>query len=170
MEARELQSLLKDMSLEEKVGQLVQLIGRFYKKEMENIITGPAEALGLPEEYIDLVGSIMSIYGAERLKKLQDERMEKQPHHIPVLFMMDIIHGMKTIFPAPIGQAATFEPELTRVGAEIAAKEAAAVGMHVGFSPMTDLVRDPRWGRVVEAFGEDPYLISRFAEAHVKGF
>ena len=170
MEKQKLQALLEDMSLEEKVGQLVQLIGRFYKEEIKDIVTGPAEELGLPEQYMDLVGSIMSIYGADRLKKLQDERMEKQPHHIPVLFMMDIIHGMKTIFPAPLGQAATFEPELTRQGAEVAAKEASAMGMHVGFSPMSDLVRDPRWGRVVESYGEDPYMLSRFVEAHVKGF
>ena len=170
MEKKELQAILEDMSLAEKVGQLVQLIGRFYREETKDIVTGPTEEIGLPKEYLDLVGSIMSIYGAERLKKLQTERMEKQPHHIPVLFMMDIIHGMKTIFPAPLGQAATFEPELTRQGAEIAAKEASAMGMHVGFSPMSDLVRDPRWGRVVESYGEDPYMISRFVEAHVKGF
>ena len=170
MEKKELQAILEDMSLAEKVGQLVQLIGRFYREETKDIVTGPTEEIGLPKEYLDLVGSIMSIYGAEWLKKLQTERMEKQPHHIPVLFMMDIIHGMKTIFPAPLGQAATFEPELTRQGAEIAAKEASAMGMHVGFSPMSDLVRDPRWGRVVESYGEDPFMISRFVEAHVKGF
>ena len=167
---RELQAILEDMSLEEKVGQLIQLIGRFYREETKDIVTGPEEEIGLPPKYLDLPGSIMNIYGADRLKKLQTECMEKQPHHIPVLFMMDIIHGMKTIFPVPLGQAATFDPELTRMGAEIAAKESAVMGLHVGFSPMSDLVRDPRWGRVVESYGEDPYMISRFVEAHVKGF
>lgn len=170
MEKRELQAILEDMSLEEKVGQLIQLIGRFYREETKDIVTGPEEEIGLPPKYLDLPGSIMNIYGADRLKKLQTECMEKQPHHIPVLFMMDIIHGMKTIFPVPLGQAATFDPELTRMGAEIAAKESAVMGLHVGFSPMSDLVRDPRWGRVVESYGEDPYMISRFVEAHVKGF
>ena len=136
MEKRELQAILEDMSLEEKVGQLIQLIGRFYREETKDIMTGPEEEIGLPPKYLDLPGSIMNIYGADRLKKLQTECMEKQPHHIPVLFMMDIIHGMKTIFPVPLGQAATFDPELTRMGAEIAAKESAVMGLHVVFSPM----------------------------------
>lgn len=84
--------------------------------------------------------------------------------------MMDVIHGMKTIFPAPLAQGATFDPELSGECASAAAKEASAAGLHVTFSPMVDLVRDARWGRVVESTGEDPYLNSRFSEAIVKGF
>ncbi len=170
MENKDLQALLKDMSLEEKVSQLVQVVGFFYLEEMKDIVTGPMEEVGVPKTCMDMAGSVLNMYGAERLKKLQKQLMEKQPHHIPVLFMMDIIHGMKTIFPAPLAQAATFEPELTKKGAEIAAKEAAASGIHVAFSPMADLVRDARWGRVVESFGEDPYLIFQFVKAQIEGF
>ena len=79
-------------------------------------------------------------------------------HHIPMLFMLDIINGFKTIFPIPLGQGATFEPELSEKCAAVAAKEAAVSGLHVTFAPMTDLVRDARWGRVMESTGEDPYL------------
>lgn len=96
--------------------------------------------------------------------------MRKHPHHIPLLFMLDVINGFKTIFPIPLGQGAAFEPELSRRCAEVAAKEAAVSGIHVTFAPMTDLVRDARWGRVMESTGEDSYLNSLYCEAMVKGF
>ena len=162
MEKQQLEALLKEMSLEEKVGQLFQIIGYYYVEEEKNFITGPDSGLNLSDENGALTGSVLGLQGAELSKKIQKEYMEHQPHHIPLLFMMDVIHGMKTIFPAPLAQAATFEPELTKEGSEIAAKEATAAGLHVAFSPMADLVRDPRWGRVVESFGEDLYLSSCF--------
>ena len=170
MEKKELEKLLEKLSLEEKAGQLVQLMGNFYESDVEHVLTGPGKDLGLTEENIHLAGSILGTYGAETLKKIQDNYMEHHPHHIPLLFMMDVIHGMKTIFPMPLGQAATFAPELTEKCAAVAAKEAAASGLHVTFSPMADLVRDARWGRVMESCGEDPYVIGKFTEAQVKGF
>ncbi len=170
MEKQQLEALLKEMSLEEKVGQLFQIIGYYYVEEGKKFITGPDSGLNLSDENGALTGSVLGLQGAELSKKIQKEYMEHQPHHIPLLFMMDVIHGMKTIFPAPLAQAATFEPELTKEGSEIAAKEATAAGLHVAFSPMADLVRDPRWGRVVESFGEDPYLSSCFVKAQVEGF
>lgn len=169
MEKRELEALLKEMSLEEKVGQLLQVLGYYYIEEAKKIVTGPEFGLKLSDEMIEQAGSAMSVRGAKVVKKIQKEYMEKHPHHIPLLFMMDVIHGMKTIFPAPLAQAATFDPELTREGSEIAAREAAATGLQVAFSPMADLVRDPRWGRVVESFGEDPYLSACFVKAQVEG-
>ena len=170
MEKQQLEALLKEMSLEEKVGQLFQIIGYYYVEEGKKFITGPDSGLKLSDENGALTGSVLGLQGAELSKKIQKEYMEHQPHQIPLLFMMDVIHGMKTIFPAPLAQAATFEPELTKEGSEIAAKEATAAGLHVAFSPMADLVRDPRWGRVVESFGEDPYLSSCFVKAQVEGF
>ena len=83
---------------------------------------------------------------------------------------MDVIHGYRTIFPAPIAQALPFDPEMSKRAASVAAREASAAGIHVVFSPMVDLVRDPRWGRVMESTGEDPYLNSRFAAAQIHGF
>ena len=84
--------------------------------------------------------------------------------------MMDVIHGYRTIFPAPIAQGASFDPEISKRAASVAARETSAAGIHVVFSPMVDLVRDPRWGRVMESTGEDPYLNSRFAAAQIHGF
>lgn len=170
MENGRLKDLLNEMSLEEKIGQLVQLLGLFYQDSPDSVVTGPARDLGITTEDIRLAGSILGTYGAEELKKIQKEYMENHPHHIPMLFMMDVIHGMKTIFPMPLGLGATFDPELVGKAAESAAKEAAVSGLHVTFSPMVDLVRDARWGRVMESTGEDPYLNSLYAKAQVKGF
>lgn len=170
MEQKQLKQLLLELSLEEKAGQLVQLMGNFYETDVESVLTGPGKNLGLTEENIHLAGSILGTYGAETLKKIQSAYMKQHPHHIPLLFMMDVIHGMKTIFPMPLAQAASFEPEMTEKCASAAAKEAAASGLHVTFSPMADLVRDARWGRVMESCGEDPYVIGKFTQAQVKGF
>ena len=116
-----------------------------------------------------MAGSSLLLYGGEKLARIQKSYMENQPHHIPQMFMYDVIHGMKTIFPVPLAQGASFDPVLARDCASVAAKEAAAGGIHVAFSPMVDLVRDPRWGRVMESTGEDPYLNGLFAEAMVQG-
>lgn len=169
MRKEDLQKLLSSMSLQEKADQMMQLMGSFYLEDKESVLTGPAGDMGLTEENIRMAGSILGSYGAEKLIRIQKEYMEKQPHHIPMLFMMDVIHGMKTIFPMPLAQGATFEPELSERCASAAAKEASLSGLHVVFSPMVDLVRDARWGRVMESAGEDPYLNERFAEAQVKG-
>ena len=170
MKQEQILELLDNMSLKEKVDQLLQLNGSFYEADNNDVLTGPARELGVSEDDIRMAGSILGVAGAERLMKIQKEYMKKQPHHIPMLFMHDIIHGMKTVFPATLGIGATFEPELARKCASVAAKEAAVSGIHVTFSPMVDLVRDARWGRVMESTGEDPFLNGRFAEEQVKGF
>lgn len=170
MTKEKLVELLNDMSLQEKVDQLLQLSGYFYTNNPDEVITGPARDMGITTEDIDQAGSILGAYGAKTLKELQDSYMAKQPHHIPMLFMMDVIHGMKTIFPAPIAQGAAFDPNIGKMAADIAAREAAVTGLHVTFSPMVDLVRDARWGRVVESTGEDPYLNAKYAKAIVEGF
>lgn len=168
MTRQELLNLLADMSLEEKVNQLHQISGAFFQEGA--VLTGPMKESGFTEESQALAGSVIGAMGAEQIKKLQKKYMENHPHRIPLLFMMDVINGFRTIFPIPLGQGGTFEPELSRRCAQAAAKEAAVSGIHVTFAPMADLVRDARWGRVMESTGEDPYLNCLFSEAMVKGF
>ena len=170
MTDQELHLLLEDMSLQEKIDQLLQLTAYFYGKTDRDVVTGPASELGISMEDIDLAGSVLNGTGAKALMQIQDAYMDRHPHHIPLLFMMDVIHGYRTIFPAPIAQGASFDPEMSKRAASVAAREASAAGIHVVFSPMVDLVRDPRWGRVMESTGEDPYLNSRFAAAQIHGF
>lgn len=170
MTDQELHRLLEDMSLQEKIDQLLQLTADFYGKTDRDVVTGPASEIGISMEDIDLAGSVLNGTGAKALMQIQDAYMDRHPHHIPLLFMMDVIHGYRTIFPAPIAQGASFDPEMSKRVASVAAREASAAGIHVVFSPMVDLVRDPRWGRVMESTGEDPYLNSRFAAAQIHGF
>ena len=147
MKQTDLEKLLADMSLKEKVDQMLQLSGAFYLGDENSVLTGPANDMGIGKEDLEMAGSILGAAGADTMKKLQDDYMAKQPHHIPMLFMLDVINGFKTIFPIPLGQGATFEPELSEKCAAVAAKEAAVSGLHVTFAPMTDLVRDARWCR-----------------------
>lgn len=164
----QLKQLLSDMSLTEKIDQLVQLHGGFYGDV--KLITGPGHDFKMRPDQHWQVGSILGEVGWEHLRELQDSFMAHQPHKIPAIFMADVIHGLRTVFPAPIGQGAGFDPDLTREMAAAAAKEASSEGLHVTFSPMVDLSRDARWGRCMEGTGEDPWLNARFAEAAVKGY
>ena len=170
MTEQKLKELLADMMLEEKVNQMSQVVGAFFNKDMDITAMGPMADKGFTPENVALSGSILGSMGAETLKKIQKDFVEQHPHHIPMLFMLDIINGFKTIFPIPLGQGATFEPELSEKCAAVAAKEAAVSGLHVTFAPMTDLVRDARWGRVMESTGEDPYLNGLFCAGMVRGF
>ncbi|WP_242831976.1 glycoside hydrolase family 3 N-terminal domain-containing protein [Butyrivibrio sp. VCD2006] len=155
------------MSLKEKILQLVQLPG--WEFEQDAAVTGLNDNEASDEEK-GLVGSTLGIWGADKVIEIQKKYIENHPHHIPLLFMLDVIHGHKTVMPCPLGQGASFDPELARRGAEVQAREAAAEGVHVTFSPMGDLVRDARWGRVVESTGEDPYLNGKMVAAMVKGY
>ena len=167
MRMQELKALLSDMSLEEKIGQLVQLPGSFVEGDLD---TGPAQAMNLTAEDLRLAGSYLSIVGAEKIRRIQKAYMENHPHHIPLLFMADIINGYRTVYPVPLAQGCTFSPELVEACAAVAARESAASGVQVTFSPMSDLVRDARWGRVMESTGEDPYLNGLMAAAMVRGY
>mgnify|MGYP004668494669 CR=1 FL=1 len=170
MKEQQLTELLHDMSLQEKIDQMFQVMGLFFTEDEEGTLTGPAQNFGVDVKDLQSAGTILGSYGADTLKAIQDKAMSVQPHHIPMLFMLDVIHGLKTVFPAPLAQGATFDPALSGECAAAAAREAAASGLHVTFAPMVDLVRDARWGRVVESTGEDPYLNSLFAAEIVKGF
>jgi len=169
MEHSKLVELLNDMSLQEKIDQLLQLNETFYNGNEVEVLTGPAKEMNITEDDIWMAGSILGSFGAKKLKKLQDDYMARQPHHIPLLFMLDVIHGFKTIFPMPLAQGAAFDPNISRMIADIMTREASVTGLHVTFAPMVDLVRDARWGRVMESTGEDPYLNSLYAKAMVEG-
>lgn len=168
MNEQKLRSLLEDMTLQEKIEQLVQLHGGFFGTV--DTYTGPVVDFHMTPEQPYRIGSLLGEHGAAHLMDLQDKMMDKQPHHIPALFMADVIHGYKTAFPVPIAIGATFNLDLAERITAAAAREAAAAGVHVAFSPMVDLVRDSRWGRCMESTGEDPWLNARMAESQVQGF
>ncbi len=167
---KKLENLLKKMSLDQKIGQLLQLNSSLLNREKTNIVTGPQQKLGLTPEMLQCCGSVLNFDCAESMIALQKAHLEQDPLGIPMLFMMDVIHGCRTIFPIPLAMGCTFDTELVKKCVTMSAKEAAASGVHVAFSPMLDLVRDARWGRVMESTGEDPYLNARMGEAFVKGF
>lgn len=168
MEKEKLLKLLNEMTLEEKVYQLVQLDGELYSENAA--VTGPKVKLGINDEVINNIGSVYNVFGAENLKKIQDDYLSKSRLQIPLLFCADVIYGYKTVLPIPLAFACSWNPELVKEGMEMIAKETSATGIHGVFSPMVDLVRDPRWGRVMESTGEDTYLNSIYAKAEVEGF
>lgn len=171
MDDKQLQSLIEQMTLEEKVAQLLQLTPNFHEcSDQEGQITGPMQELGITDHMVAASGSVLGLSGAEAVINIQNDYMKHSRLGIPLLFMADVVHGFKTIFPIPLAIGCSWDMELAEKSAEIAAREAAVSGVHVTFAPMVDLVRDPRWGRVMETTGEDPYLNSQFARAFVRGY
>jgi beta-glucosidase len=162
---QKIDSLLKLMTLEEKVGQMVQYNGN-------GDATGPIKAR--TQDIDDLkkgyVGSMLNVTGAEQTRDMQKLVMENSRLKIPLIFGLDVIHGYKTIFPVPLGEAASWDLAAIENSAHIAAVEATAAGVHWTFAPMVDIARDPRWGRIMEGAGEDPYYGSQVAIARVHGF
>ena len=170
MNKKELLCLISKMSLTEKAMQMTQLAaGLICHTQLANL-TGPFREWSFTDEELEWTGSVLGANGAEYLMKIQKEYLEKSEKKIPLMFMEDVIHGFSTIFPIPLAQSCSFRPELVEEAAYATAKEASAAGVHVTFSPMADLVRDPRWGRVMEAPGEDPYLAGVIAAAMVRGY
>ena len=157
-------SLLKEMTLQEKIGQLNQYSG-------ENWVTGPIVIKPNFQSDIQkgLVGSMLNILGTKYTRQYQDLAMQSRLK-IPLLFGQDVVHGYKTTFPIPLAEAASWDLEAITLSARIAATEASASGIHWTFAPMVDISRDPRWGRVMEGAGEDTFLGSKIAYARVKGF
>ena len=168
MEIHKLQQLLSEMSLQEKIGQMVQLTGVYFDKEA--VLTGVVGEQLPPEWIIQYAGSVLGVIGKDKIYDIQSRYMEQHPHHIPLLFMADVIHGCRTIAPIPLGQACSFHPELVSEAASIAALEASSEGLRATFSPMIDVSRDPRWGRMMESFGEDPYVNGIMGKAMVDGY
>ncbi|MCF0106498.1 MAG: beta-glucosidase BglX [Holdemanella sp.] len=168
MQEAKLRELMDQMTLQEKIGQLVQLSGDVFNTG--DLSTGPQEKLGITQEVVDNCGSVLNVIGADTVHKVQDQYLQRSRLKIPLLFMSDIIYGYKTVFPIPMGLGATWNPDLIREDYKIIAEEAVTDGGMVTFSPAVDIVRDARWGRCLEMPGEDPYLSSCFAKAMVEGF
>ena len=151
-------ALLDRMTLEEKIGQLSQLFLFGPSKQVD-------DALAKGQ-----LGSLLFVTDPARINSLQRIAVEKSRLHIPLIFGFDVIHGFRTIFPVPIAMAASWDPSMVSAAQAIAAKEASSVGINWTFAPMVDIARDPRWGRIVEGAGEDPWLGSAMAAAQVRGF
>lgn len=168
METIELKKIISQLSLDEKIGQLVQLTADHFMGEAE--ITGPYAKYNLDEEKVYTAGSIIGAPNAKHAFEIQKNYLEKSRHKIPLLFMADIIHGSHSIFPVPVGAASSFNPKLINDIAKYSAIEAGNTGVQVTFSPMADLARDARWGRNMETSGEDPYLSKVLTAEYVKGY
>jgi beta-glucosidase len=154
------EELLAKMTLQEKIGQMVQIAGP-KGETSENLKQQLREGR---------IGSMLNVISAETNREVQRIAVEESRLGIPLIMGRDVIHGYRTIFPIPLAQAATWDPPLAKACARIAAQEAASAGFQWTFAPMMDIARDPRWGRIAEGFGEDPYLASQFAAAMVQGF
>ena len=151
------ETLLHKMTLEEKLGQMNQLSPWDFEDLAKRVRKGE-------------VGSILNVVNPEEVNKIQKIAVEESRLGIPLIVSRDVIHGYKTIFPIPLGQAATFNPEVVKEGARVAAIEASADGIRWTFAPMIDVSRDPRWGRIAESCGEDPYLNAIMGTAMIKGY
>jgi len=156
--------LIRQMTLDEKIGQLNQYTS-------DRNATGKITADGDKANQIrqGKVGSMLNVVGVDETRKLQELALQSRLK-IPLIFGLDVIHGFRTTFPIPLGETATWDLELMEKTAHAAATEAAAYGIHWTFAPMVDISRDPRWGRVMEGAGEDTYLGCLVAKARVKGF
>ncbi|MEK3697527.1 beta-glucosidase BglX [Paenibacillus sp. FSL R10-2199] len=165
-----IQDLVNDMTLDEKMAQLTQLGPYYWGLDDTVDLTGPFKELNIKPQVMENIGSVLNGIGARNVIELQTRHLESSRQKIPLLFMADVIHGYRTILPIPLAMGSSFDLEAIERFAEIAARESAAAGIHVTFSPMTDLVRDPRWGRVMETSGEDPYLNARVTESMVRGY
>jgi beta-glucosidase len=153
---KRVEDLLVRMTMEEKIGQMCQY-STFQKKHEALVKQGR-------------VGSFSNVIGAENTNKVQKIAVEQSRLGIPLVFGLDVVHGYKTIFPIPLGIASSWEPDIARKAASVSAAEASSEGIHWTFAPMVDIARDPRWGRIAEGAGEDPYLGSAMARALVEGF
>jgi beta-glucosidase len=151
--------LIAKMTLAEKLGQMTQVPLNYPTKPAADVMTRNGD-----------VGSFLFITDATEINRLQHVAVEQSRLHIPLLFGFDVIHGFRTIYPVPIAMAASWDPAVPEKAQSMAAREARATGIQWTFAPMVDIARDPRWGRMMEGAGEDPFLGSRIAEAQVHGF
>ncbi len=157
---KEISQLLSEMTVDEKIGQMSQM--HFYS------ISDRDELRAMVKN--GRIGSFLNADNISDKKELQQVAVEESRSGIPLIFGRDVIHGYRTVFPIPIGQASSWNPELVEKAARVAAKEAASMGIHWTFAPMIDIARDPRWGRIAESCGEDPFLAARLGAAMVRGF
>lgn len=187
---KRIDDLLQKMTIEEKFGQLTQygpsLVGGFqvtFEELIAQLVTGritkeefEAQKDSFKEDLHEdkirkgTVGSLLGTFGRDKINRVQKIAVEESRLGIPILNCVDVIHGFRTVFPIPLAESCTWEPELLEKSAAVAAKEAASEAVHLTFAPMLDIARDARWGRISEGNGEDPYLGSRIAAAKVRGY
>ncbi|MGL4336747.1 MAG: glycoside hydrolase family 3 N-terminal domain-containing protein [Turicibacter sp.] len=171
MNTEKIESLMSQMTRKEKISQLLQLSPDLFSAvKGAGEITGPMADLGIDAEAIANCGSVLGTMNAQQMIAIQKHHLENNRLKIPLLFMGDVIHGYKTIFPVPLALGSSWNPGVAQQVARTSAIEASLGGLHLTFSPMVDLVRDARWGRVMESTGEDPYLNSLFAKSFVQGY
>lgn len=171
---RRAEALLSKMTLTEKLGQLVQYDDSGYPEANPNLLAlNPQKHVRVDAMQLAAtgrVGSMLNVVGAARTNALQRAAVEKSRLHIPLMFGADILHGFRTVYPIPLGLAATFNPELVTALSRMSAEEATTAGVRWFYSPMVDISRDPRWGRSREGAGEDPFLGAAMARAYVRGY
>ena len=169
------EALIAQMSVAEKAGQLTQYF-YFNHTPPEDIEAADRAELQRQPATVDAAlargeaGALLFVSDPAETNRLQQLAVEGNPHGIPALFGFDVIHGLRTILPVPIAMAASWDPGCIEESQAVAAREARAVGIHWTFAPMVDIARDPRWGRIIEGAGEDPYLGAAVAAAQVRGF
>ena len=168
MQDNRIKDLIKNMTLLEKARQLTQINASMVAVDDDATITGNSGNLNITQEDIDGIGSVLNFSGAEKAIKMQGEHLKNSD--IPLILMQDVVHGYRTIYPLNIAMGGTFDLELVERCAEMSAVEAKANGVMVTFAPMVDLVRDARWGRVMESTGEDPYLNGLMGRAFIRGY
>src|SRR5579863_9593623 len=160
--ARRAEALLKQMTVDEKVGQMTQSAG----------VVMPMLGSQKPDDLITQgrVGSVLWLIDVKEMNRLQHLAVDKSRLHIPILFGFDVIHGYRTVFPVPLAMASSWDPSVEEAAQKVAGEDARAAGIQWTFTPMVDIARDARWGRIVEGAGEDPYLGAAMARAQVLGF
>ena len=165
----DIKKILKNMTIREKIGQLSQYDANLFI-DTDAAVTGHIEWLGLSDGDLRCVGHVLNFKSPSEMRQIQREHLEKDRNKIPMLFMMDVIHGFRTIYPIPLAMGCSFDPDMVKECSRMTAKEAVRGGVQVTFTPMVDYVRDARWGRVMESTGEDAYLNSVMGAAQVKAF
>ena len=165
----DIKKILKNMTIREKIGQLSQYNANLFI-DTDAAVTGDMQWLGISDEDLNYVGHVLNFKSSVEMRKIQEEHLKKDRNKIPMLFMMDVIHGFRTIYPIPLALGCSFNPDMVAECSKMAAKEAIAGGVQVTFTPMVDYVRDARWGRVMESCGEDAYLNSIMGATQVKAF
>ncbi len=165
----DLKKLLSQMTMDEKIGQLTQCNANVFGTSAAEI-TGPMSDLGITPAQANAIGSVLNFSSFEEVKKIQENHLKNDRLKIPMLFMMDVIHGFRSIFPIPLALGCSFDTELVKECTRLAAREATAGGVHLTFTPMVDYVRDARWGRVMESCGEEPIVNGIMGAAQIEAF